>query len=263
MKTVTLLILLCPLFLFAQSKPDLSRKNQNLHVVQAKETLYSLLKKYNTSKLEFLELNPYFKEEEGLKIGQKLYFKALVNSSQTATSSKSALPRVLKTYDKPGDFHTVKEKETIFSIVKMYGISIDTFVRANALENNIIKPGQKLLVNRSRLAAIEKEIQIRNEPELVPIPKGKKFTEQGIAEVVPTKNRTRKFLALHRTAPKGSVVKITNEANGEFIHAKVIGKLNHKGKDEGVLIKLSPLAFYKLKPKDSKLRAKVEFYKGI
>jgi hypothetical protein len=80
------------------------------------------------------------------------------------------------------------------------------------------------------------------------------------AQVVKTKNRTRKFLALHRTAKRGSIVKVTNEANGTAIYAKIVGNLNPVGPDQKIMLKLSPLAYYQLKPKDSKMRAKIEYY---
>jgi hypothetical protein len=67
-------------------------------------------------------------------------------------------------------------------------------------------------------------------------------------------------LALHRTAKIGSNIKVTNEATGISITAKVVANLSQKGPDENIMLKLSPYAFYKLRPKDSKMRATVEYY---
>ena len=41
---------------------------------------------------------------------------------------------------------------------------------------------------------------------------------------------------------------------------RVVANLNAVGPDQETMLKLSPYAFYKLGPKDSKIRAKVEFY---
>jgi hypothetical protein len=53
---------------------------------------------------------------------------------------------------------------------------------------------------------------------------------------------------------------VTNEATGLTITAKVVANLSQKGPDENIMLKLSPYAFYKLRPRDSKMRATVEYY---
>jgi LysM repeat protein len=87
-------------------------------------------------------------------------------------------------------------------------------------------------------------------------PTGKKYSEQGIAEVIETGSSTNKYLALHRTAPVGTLIKIANEANGQSVWVKVIGKLSGSG---DAIIKISPKAFEKLQPKDKRIRASLSY----
>jgi LysM repeat protein len=87
-------------------------------------------------------------------------------------------------------------------------------------------------------------------------PTGKKYSEQGIAEVIDAGSSTNKYLALHRTAPVGTLIKIANEANGQSVWVKVIGKLSGSG---DAIIKISPKAFEKLQPKDKRIRASLSY----
>jgi rare lipoprotein A (peptidoglycan hydrolase) len=68
------------------------------------------------------------------------------------------------------------------------------------------------------------------------------------------------MLALHKTAPLGSLILVKNKATGRQVTAKVIGKLPDTGNNENVLIRLSPAAFYKLNPKDIRISAEVTYY---
>ncbi len=99
---------------------------------------------------------------------------------------------------------------------------------------------------------------LANKPQ-TPVPNaptGKKYNEQGIAEVIDAGASTNKYLALHRTAPVGTLIKIANEANGQSVWVKVIGKLSGSG---DVIIKISPKAFEKLQPKDKRIRASLSY----
>ncbi|MBA4852707.1 LysM peptidoglycan-binding domain-containing protein [Emticicia sp. BO119] len=99
---------------------------------------------------------------------------------------------------------------------------------------------------------------LANKPQ-TPVPNaptGKKYSEQGIAEVIEAGSSTNKYLALHRTAPVGTLIKIVNEANGQSVWVKVIGKLSGPG---DAIIKISPKAFEKLQPKDKRIRASLSY----
>jgi LysM repeat protein len=48
--------------------------------------------------------------------------------------------------------HTVKSKETLFSIAKQYGVTVDDLKRWNNLKTNLIIPGNRLIVTNSGVA---------------------------------------------------------------------------------------------------------------
>lgn len=246
-----------------------------LHKVESGQTLYSLLNKYNCSVAEVSDLNPSLKTDVGIKVGQTLKFPMIKNGKhvsgaaywamrKNAASAKSTATPKAKTsaVENPlkAKYHNIKAKETIFSISKLYDLDISFLVEANNISDNKIKIGEKLLVDKVEIEKIVNNLEKESAPALVVAPIGIRMEEAGIAEVINTSNRTTKYLALHRTAKIGSNIKVTNEATGISITAKVVANLSQKGPDENIMLKLSPYAFYKLRPKDSKMRATVEYY---
>ena len=85
----------------------------------------------------------------------------------------------------------------------------------------------------------------------------KKKIETGIAELIDVPDNSGKFLALHRTAPIGTLVLVKNLTNNQSIWVKVIGRLPNG--DSKVIIKLSPKAFEKLNAVDKRVRAEISY----
>jgi LysM repeat protein len=85
----------------------------------------------------------------------------------------------------------------------------------------------------------------------------KKKIETGIAELIDVPDNSGKFLALHRTAPIGTLVLVKNLTNNQSIWVKVIGRLPNG--DAKVIIKLSPKAFEKLNAVDKRVRAEISY----
>lgn len=248
-----------------------------LHKVEPGQTLYSLLNKYNCNVAEVSKVNPSLKSNVAIKVGETLKFPMIRNSKHVSASayqaslktSTSAKPnkspkyqaKTIQPSNQPNSkFHIIKAKETIFSISKLYDLDISYLVEANNISDNKIKIGDKLLIDKVEIEKISTALEKKLAQTLVLKPVGKKMEETGVAEVINTSNRTTKYLALHRTAKVGSNIKVTNEATGVTITAKVVANMSKKGPDENIMLKLSPYAFYKLRPRDSKMRATVEYY---
>jgi len=232
-----------------------------LHKVEAGETLYNLTNKYKCSISVVSQLNPSLKSGSAIKIGQTIKFPLVKNGKQIsafayniAKLKNTTLPSKLIKY------HDIKAGETIFSIAKKYDLDISNLVEANNISDNNIKLGSKILINKEEIDRLTKINEKKKAPALVIDTAGNKILETGVAEVINTANRTTKYLAMHRTASVGSNIKITNEANGISIIAKVVGNLSKVGPDENIMLKLSPFAYYKLRPNDTKLRATIEYY---
>ena len=197
---------------------------------------------------------------------------------------KKAIPAKLPL---KGKSHVVIAKDNLFAIAKTYGVKAWQLREWNNLTTDALRINQVLVIEKPAnfVAKVAKKDTLKVKPASVQAPAGdvtkekntaiinkpvsnkppttvpnapggKKFSEQGIAEVIDAGGTTNKFLALHRTAPVGTLIKVANQANGQSVWVKVIGKLNGSG---DVVIKVSPKAFEKLAPRDKRIRAELSY----
>ncbi len=136
------------------------------HEVAAKETLYGLSKKYNTSIDKIKEANPII-ETEGLKIGLKLIIPIGESKVDAVASKKEEKPiqkeevkkiekasivqkEEVKEVSISGEqiVHEVQPKETKYGISKKYGVSIAELESLNPEIKNGLAVGVKLLVKK-------------------------------------------------------------------------------------------------------------------
>ena len=106
------------------------------HIVQEKETLYGISKKYNIT-VETLQNNNKELLTEGLKKGQVLKINTVSNGIKNSLDN---------------DFHTVVAKESLYSIARLYNVAVLDLEKLNQnLLINGLKIGQKLaLPNRKK-----------------------------------------------------------------------------------------------------------------
>jgi LysM repeat protein len=83
--------------------------------------------------------------------------------------------------------------------------------------------------------------------------------EEGIAEIIEVESKSGKYLALHKSAPLGTLVQVRNETNGASVWVKVIGRLPEVDQNQNVIIKLSPKAMARISPVDKRFRAKINY----
>lgn len=266
--TLLIIVLSCSVTAYSQNNPnyEIVIKNNIVfikHKVLAGETLYSLINRFEAKTSEVFALNSDLKENSTIKTGQELIFPMMKNGKHVSFDSYNKNQKSVKSNpnNKKDKWHEVKAGDTIFSIAREYDLDISYLVEANNISDNLIKIGQKLMIDKLEIEKIGKKLEEESKKEILEVkPIGIKHKEVGVAEVISTGNRTTKNLVMHRTAPIGTIITITNEANGNFINARVVGNLKKVGADQEIMIKLSPYAYYKLRPKDSKIRASIEYF---
>ncbi|MCF8228177.1 MAG: LysM peptidoglycan-binding domain-containing protein [Bacteroidales bacterium] len=109
-------------------KTKTTEQQENLaryHTVQAGENIYTIASRYGMSVGEIMEINNLSSNQ--VYTGQVL----MLESSQSGTENQ---------------YHTVSPGETLFSIAKMYGVSISDLRRRNNLSSNAIQNGQRLII---------------------------------------------------------------------------------------------------------------------
>ncbi len=99
------------------SMSNLRAQNNNVlvHIVQAKETVYSLAKRYSLEVGDIYTLNP--SSVEGIQEGQTLLI----------PKRKIEVPNSKQ----KGGKHTIQAKETLYSTSRLYGLSEEELIRAN------------------------------------------------------------------------------------------------------------------------------------
>jgi LysM repeat protein len=109
----------------------------NLHTIQAEETKYSVSKKYGISIPELEELNPHIKNV--FEIGMQIRLNK--NTVLPKAVVVDAQPTATKTM-----FYTVQQGETLFSISRKFGISVDDITKKNPAVSTGLTVGMELLL---------------------------------------------------------------------------------------------------------------------
>ena len=85
-----------------------------------------------------------------------------------------------------------------------------------------------------------------------------RVVENGLGAPI-EKSLTDKYLALHKTAPVGTIMQVKNAMNGQSVYVRVIGKLPDTGENNNILVRLSPRAVQKLGTSDSRFRVETNY----
>ncbi|MFT6866469.1 MAG: LysM repeat protein [Cyclobacteriaceae bacterium] len=127
-----------------------------VHQVEQGETLYSLSKRYNADLKEIVKFNKM--ENNTISLGQLLMIPLPKEKSKKENQEviKEVEPDVDSISTKIDSIiqksveskeHIVMPKETLYSISKKYGITIDDIKKLNALENDALSVGQVLIIS--------------------------------------------------------------------------------------------------------------------
>jgi LysM repeat protein len=129
-----------------------SESGQTFHTIQAGETLYRLTVIYNVSAKSILDANPGL-SADNFRIGQVVRIPNASGAS-TATAATSAATTKSNASSSVGapvksrcrEMHTVKRKETIYSVSHDYGITEQELITANPELKSGMKKGQLLCI---------------------------------------------------------------------------------------------------------------------
>ena len=88
----------------------------------------------------------------------------------------------------------------------------------------------------------------------------KEFQEKGLAAWIDDEDvNPRKYFGLHRTAPIGTIIKVTNPMNHKYVFVKVVGTLPDTGDNANIIIKISKASASKLEILDAHFQATLEY----
>ena len=263
--TILFILSLLSLSTYAVSYKDsigietLSGKKIILYKIEPKDNYYSLGRKYGISPKKIMEFN----NNAPLTIGIIIRIPTDQSFMSTVASKNEAADNAVET-----SMHTVAKKETLYSISAMYGMRMEDLKKLNNLKSTALSIGKvlKVIDNKSQNSkpVIKKEV-IKEAPKPQPvvednqegdstetnpvkeIPRNKygitELEEKGTAVWIDDKNLdATKSYALHRTAPVGTVIKITNPMSGRSVFAKVVGRYTENETTKDVIIVITKAA---------------------
>jgi len=165
-------------------------------------------------------------------------------TQQTVTTQNNA----------PTQDYKVSAGETLYSISKRFGTTVEDLTSLNGLTSTTLTPGQVIKVRAGQSTApVQTAAQPTAKPDATSVvlpsdsANANRFNankyglyekdEQGVATWMDDADLDpNKKLVLHRTAPIGTVIKITNPMTNLTTYAKVVGRFTDNASTKDVLI---------------------------
>ena len=226
------------------------------HIVQAKEGLYRVSQRFNKVPLEYLKKWNAL-SSDAVSTGTKLiigYLKVLKDQSPLATQGVKAIPAEYskKTEDKPSKKEDKPTDKVVTEPVKKEQPKINPVIKDKQTDENVQVKGavnfgggkfKKLYTDQSDNRTI--------------------VTETGAAATFKTTSgwQDGKYYCFHNTALPGTIIKITNNATGKSIFAKVLDAIPDIKQNTGLLLRVSNSGASELGTGENKFECSISYYK--
>lgn len=221
------------------------------HIIQAKEGLYRVSVKYNKVSLDALKKWNKL-SGDAVSNGTKLivgYLKVLKDQSPLASQAMKVNPpdvAIKKTEDKKQPIKKQEEKinEPEPKVKK-------PIITDNPVDANTVKTNGTVNFNGGKFKSMYND-QIKNR-QLENV--------FGIAATFKTTSgwQDGKYYCFHNTAEPGTIIKVTNNANGKSIYAKVLDAIPDIKQNSGLLLRISNSAADELGVTDTKFDCSISY----
>ena len=222
-----------------------------IHVVRPGQTLYRLAGLYGVSQSDLRKWNNLSGNNvligQALIVTEKAYQDRIPTAPTPATPPTETPAKPVST--PPAETHTTTPRPSTPAEPKAEPHS-ERPATASETGNRSASANTKPVV----------EVESPRPGNDAPMPtRGRRISTSGVAEMIDGTDGSGKYMALHRTAPIGTLVQVRNEFNNQSMWVKVVGRLPNTGVNDKILIKLSSQAFTKLSPEDRRFRAEVSY----
>lgn len=245
-----------------------------LHKLDPKDNYYSIARRYNVKPKEVMDYNNNAKMQIGaiIKVPTDRPFNANFAPVKTASSNNSSYQKPAQIAAQPANQpeytqYKVSAGETLYAISKRFQVKVDDIIAWNNLKSNSLNAGQMLQIKREEpqpaapvpviVAPVENTAAVRDNTlrkDSVKITNSSDSSnrrlpnnryglteknEKGTAVWISDPNLDpKKKYVLHRTAPVGTIIKITNPMTNRTTFAKVVGSFteNETNKDAIVVM---------------------------
>lgn len=235
------------------------------HVIIKGQTLFSLAKFYGMNVEELYPYNPEL-QRTSVPIGTKV---RIPIPNRAIVRFKTA---DFKRWKFASLHYVVQKGDNMFRIAQVhFKMPVDSLMKMNGLSTQSVSPGQKLFVGWLSTSGVSEQDRtsptVRNNPmaksnELKKLfgKSGKRVDMRGMAFWVKNGTQNSDLYCLHPSAPKGTVVAITNPANGRTVYAKVIGSMPLGAYPAEVKLVISPTVAKLLGAVDARFFIKYSYY---
>lgn len=240
------------------SKPKAKTEGAK-HIVQPKETLYSIARQYDVSVDDLKKWNNLTENE--LSLGQEL------SIGKKAVVINNVIERPKLEQKSLSSTHVVAANQTLYSISRQYNISVQQLKEWNNLQDAEVKIGQMLFITQPAYNGGMKTTEtvtatvVRPEIKISESVAGAdEIKEEGMAELLEGTEGNRKYLAQHKTIKPGTILKVHNIANNREVFVRITGVLPSTASSD-VIMRISKSAYDRLGATDAKLKVEVTYYK--
>jgi len=236
--------------------------------VKEGETLFSIAKKFYTNvdslkrwnHLTDTELKPGRQLRVGTKskldgrepeTAEENYSKhpADVKVDTASILKKSTEPLESKNLHKAAVIKTDSAKSPAKEVGSMHTKTIKTAIPESLDSTRIVKTASNLKTGDSKKTVSGTSVKGRRE-----------IYENGVASWIRDDDiNPNKYYALHRTAPVGTIIKVTNKMNNKYVFVKVVGTLPNTGDNTDLVIKISKASAEKLGVRDAKFQSELNY----
>lgn len=238
-----------------------------IHRLEPKETYYGLSRRYGVLVPDLINFN----NNKPLKIGETVRIPTNRPADRAVTAMTQVPHTVLRDESAdttarvelhPDEYTTyiVGRGETLFAVSRRFRIPIESIQRANGLRGDAIQEGMHLRVPKQPLP--EDPVALKESPALhvsgiidtsaasrereaeFELRKNRygirEMAEKGVGVWIDDLSQDgASMLALHKTVPIGTVVKVTNPMTNHSTFVKVVGKFVDTAETQGAIIVIS------------------------
>lgn len=215
----------------SNASAGLNESGSRVHQVEARQTLFAVARLYNVSTADLKKWNNL--TSDNLQEGQTLLISPPVNNPETTSDSDKTLA-------------ATEEEKTEAKIVAPVSTAKPT---ARKEETN---SGTGPVPAKENSPVKEERTETRVSETL------SRISESGLAEVM-EKGEGSKYLALHKTAPVGTILQVKNALNNQSVYVRVSGKLPESTANDRVIIRVSKRAYQKLAATDSRFQVEINY----
>lgn len=261
---------------------NLDGKKVILHKLEPKDNYYSIGRRYNIKPAVIIQFNSNASMRVGqiIKVPTELPF---VSAAPAVTSAPTAQNTAT------GDVteYKVSAGETLYAISRRFNVKVEDIISQNNLKSNSLTPGQILKIKQAPPAAAPAPVAVEQTVAQLPAKRDSTIVSQTDSVAATAERRlpanrygiternergvatymddaglgldASKKLVLHRTAPIGTVLKITNPMTNRTTFAKVVGSFTENAATKDVLVVLTKSAADALGALDKRFQVNISY----